>query len=61
VEGIHSLTLSNAMYLSAWTDDWVHLPLDEDLFYQLLREKIARSSYRKQEGEDRILDVSGSH
>lgn len=30
-EGIHGLTISNAMHLSAWTDDWVDLPLDEEL------------------------------
>lgn len=61
VEGIHGLTLSNAMYLSSWTDDWVQLPLDEDLFYRLLQEKIANSNYRKRDGGDRILDVSGTH
>lgn len=39
-EGILSLTLSNAMYLSTWTDDWVDLPLDEELFARMLQERI---------------------
>lgn len=39
-EGIYGLTLSNAMYLSTWLDDWVALPLDEDLFYKHFREKV---------------------
>jgi len=40
IEGIHGLTLSNAMLLSTWTDDWATLPLDEDKFYALLQERI---------------------
>lgn len=32
-EGICSLELSNAMLLSTWTDNWVELPMDDDLFY----------------------------
>lgn len=28
-EGIHGLTLSNAMHLSARTDHWVDLPIDK--------------------------------
>ncbi|MBD2860937.1 MULTISPECIES: Gfo/Idh/MocA family protein [Paenibacillus] len=45
-EGIRGLTLSNAMYLSAWTDGWVELPLDEDRFHELLQERIATSRYQ---------------
>lgn len=43
IEGIHGLTLSNAMLLSAWTNRTVDLPLDEDLFYDLLQERIRAS------------------
>ena len=43
-EGIHGLTLSNAMLLSAWTDDWVEFPIDEELFYEKLQERIAASA-----------------
>lgn len=42
-EGIHGLTLSNAMHLSTWTDDWVELPIDEELYYHLLQERIRGS------------------
>lgn len=59
LEGIYGLELSNAMHLSAWLDDWVTLPVDEDLFYFKLREKIETSSYKKT-GDSRVLDVEGT-
>jgi predicted dehydrogenase len=40
IEGINSLQLANAMLLSTWIDDWVRLPIDDDLFYRKLQEKI---------------------
>ncbi len=60
-EGILGLTISNAMHLSAWTDDWVDLPLDEDLFYEKLQEKIANSTFRKDPSAAAVLDVKGTH
>lgn len=48
-EGINSLSLSNAMYLSTWNDDWVTFPIDEDQYLAKLNEKIATSTFRKQE------------
>lgn len=60
-EGIKGLTLSNAMYLSAWTDNWVELPLDEELFYEKLQEKIATSTYKKEAVQGKTLDVSNTH
>lgn len=47
-EGIKGLMLSNAMLLSTWTDGWVDLPIDEELFHQHLQERIANSSYKKE-------------
>jgi len=38
-DGIHGLTLSNAMHLSGWLGKTVELPLDEDLFLSMLRKK----------------------
>ncbi len=35
-EGLNSLSISNAAYLSAWTDDWAEIPTDEALFEQHL-------------------------
>jgi predicted dehydrogenase len=46
-EGIHGLTLSNAMYLSTWTDQWIDLPIDEDLFLDKLRERIKAANHKK--------------
>jgi predicted dehydrogenase len=46
-EGIHGLTLSNAMLLSTWTDNWVSLPLDEELFYTMLQDRITSSEVAK--------------
>lgn len=38
-EGLNSLEISNAAYLSAWTDDWVELPGDEAMFEKFLKER----------------------
>ncbi|MFI2857392.1 Gfo/Idh/MocA family protein [Paenibacillus sp. JSM ZJ436] len=46
-EGIKGLTLSNAMHLSTWLDDWVELPLDEELYLEKLQERIQHSTYEK--------------
>jgi predicted dehydrogenase len=59
-EGINGLMLSNAMLLSTWTDDWVYFPIDEDLFYAKLQEKIRESKTTKAAGEYRTLDVQGT-
>ena len=42
-EGLNELTLSNAAYLSAWTDDWVELPLDHKAFADELDKRISSS------------------
>ena len=60
-EGIKGLEISNAIHLSAWTDDWVDLPIDEDLFYSKLQEKIKNSSYKKKNISNITLNVSGTH
>ena len=60
VEGIHSLTLSNAMYLSGWLGKGVELPLDEDLFYAELSKKIKDSKYVKGVGATVVEDMSAS-
>ena len=45
-EGINSLTLSNAMYLSDWTCKKITLPLDEDLFLEELNKRRATSKHK---------------
>jgi len=60
-EGINSLELSNAMLLSAWIDDWVELPVDEDKFYSYLKERIDNSRFEKKEvKESQPVDIEDS-
>lgn len=61
LEGINGLTISNAMHLSSWTDGWVDIPLNEDLFYEKLEEKIKSSTYQKKTAGGTVLDVKGTH
>ncbi|NLU53354.1 MAG: Gfo/Idh/MocA family oxidoreductase [Clostridiaceae bacterium] len=61
IEGINGLHISNAMHLSAWTGSWVDIPVDEDLFYEKLQEKIKTSTYKKKVVQSTTLDVSGTH
>jgi len=42
-EGVNELTISNAAYLSSWTDSWVELPLDHDAFERELNKRIETS------------------
>ncbi|ARI76360.1 Gfo/Idh/MocA family protein [Halobacillus mangrovi] len=59
-EGILGLTLSNAMQLSTWEDDWVTFPIDEDLYYHHLQEKIKNSTMVKH-NHHIVLNVEGTH
>ena len=61
VEGINGLTISNAMHLSSWLDDWVELPIDEDLFYEKLQERIKSSTFKKETTGSVTLDVEGTY
>ena len=38
-EGIRSLSISNAAYLSAWTNGWADLPVDEERFESFLAQR----------------------
>jgi predicted dehydrogenase len=58
-EGIKSVEIANAMLLSAWLDDWVEIPVDEDLFYEELQKRVATSSYQG-EGGGKAMDVDGT-
>ena len=46
-EGINGLRIANAMFLSSWLGKEVELPVDGDLFYKMLQDKIASSTYVK--------------
>lgn len=43
-EGLNSLSISNAAYLSSWTNDWAVLPADEAQFEQYLAERCAEET-----------------
>lgn len=60
VEGIHGVELANAMILSAWLDEWVEIPVDEDLYYEQLQQKIKSSTFTKKTQESTPLNVNGS-
>lgn len=57
-EGLNSLMLSNAMLLSAWTDETVELPFDDARFARLLAEHAAQSPEKRARSIQ--LDVSQS-
>ena len=60
-EGIRGLSISNAMHLSYWTDSWVDPSnLDEDLYYDLLQEKIRQSDFVKKTSAV-TLNTEGSY
>ena len=42
-EGINALSLINAVNLSSWTDSTIEFPIDADLYWKLLQEKIEAS------------------
>jgi predicted dehydrogenase len=46
-EGINELHISNAAYLSTWTDSWVELPVDQDVFFKYLQKRIESSEKKK--------------
>jgi predicted dehydrogenase len=46
-EGLNSLLISNAAYLSTWTDGWVELPFDEARFEGFLKELCEKESCSK--------------
>lgn len=39
MEGLNSLTLTNAMYLSSWKNETVELPLNDEEFFKELKER----------------------
>jgi hypothetical protein len=58
-EGIHGLMLSNAMHLSAWMDQTVKLPIDEDLFLSELDKR--RKTSVKKKAKEITFNTEGSY
>ncbi len=57
-EGLNQIMLTNAIYMSTWTNGWIDLPFDDDAYYALLQERIATSQPKAV--ADKTLDVAGS-
>ena len=60
-EGVNSLSISNAAYLSSWTDAWADIPVDEDAFEQRLArlcrdEKVEKRAAQVNETADRLSE-----
>ena len=59
LEGINSVELFNAMLLSTWTDSWIDIPVDGDLYYEELQKR-AKASKVKDTGKAKTMDMSGT-
>ncbi len=59
-EGIYGLTISNAAYLSSWTGKPVTLPLDKELYHDMLKKHIAESK-QKNHAIPEKNNISGSY
>lgn len=60
-EGINGLTISNAAFLSSWLEKTVELPIDADLYYDMLQEKIKNSNFVKVVNEQTVTDMSSTY
>ena len=59
IEGINGLQISNAIHLSTWLDNWVEIPVDEEVYLEKLQEKINSSAMQKGEAA-KTLNVDGT-
>ena len=59
-EGINGLTISNCAHLSSWLDKTVELPIDKELYFNMLQEKIANSKFVKVTKESVQQDMSST-
>lgn len=60
-EGINGLTISNAIHLSAWTGETVDVKnFPDDVFYDILCEKIQNSTFVKKESQI-VVDNSSTY
>ncbi|OAH59617.1 oxidoreductase [Domibacillus aminovorans] len=53
-EGIKGLEMANAIYLSSWLNETIEWPIDADLYYEKLQEKINQSTIEKKNGSNMI-------
>ena len=55
-EGILSVEILNAIYLSSWLDQWIDIPVDEDLYFEQLQERVKESQFVKPEVKKVVMD-----
>ena len=53
-DGLAGVQLANAMHLSSWLDKSVTLPIDDELFYEELKKRIAVSKVRTVVNDDKV-------
>ena len=58
-EGINGVELMDSMLLSTWLDDFVELPIDDELYFAELQKRVATG--RVKEGVDVVLDTEGTY
>jgi predicted dehydrogenase len=59
-EGIHGLTLSNAMHLSSWLQQPVTIPFDEELFLKHLNQ-LRSTSKKKDIAQEQTFSTEGTY
>ena len=53
-DGLAGVQLANAMHLSSWLNTTITLPIDDNLFYEELKKKIAVSKIREVVDDDKV-------
>lgn len=56
-DGIHGLTLANAMLLSSWLDKTIHVPFDDELYWTELQKRIKTSTFKKPQPKPATVPV----
>ena len=56
-EGINALSISNAAYISTWTNDFAEIPVDEEFFEKKLAELCANEVCVKKGSEPESLET----
>ncbi|HSU68501.1 MAG TPA: Gfo/Idh/MocA family oxidoreductase [Tepidisphaeraceae bacterium] len=61
-EGLRMVEICNAIYLSAWLDKTVDVPVDPELYYEQLKQRVAKSGFKKEpaKGGKEAVDLAGS-
>lgn len=60
-QGLHSLTLANAILLSSWENKAIALPLDSAAYQRALEQRVAQSSLRKKADIEVSIDMTKSY